>query len=115
MVAKVIASAETRETAIARLVAALRAYPILGVRTNIPFLIRLLEHPRFAAGDVDTGFLDREGASLAGNAAPMPVFIREALASLEGLAITADAPLAGATDTRREALDPWNRLRGWRT
>ena len=45
---------------IARLVAALRDYPILGVRTNIPFLIAVLEHPRFRAGDVDTGFLDRE-------------------------------------------------------
>ena len=56
MLAKVIASGETREIAIARLVAALRDYPILGVRTNIPFLIRVLEHPRFRAGDVDTGF-----------------------------------------------------------
>ena len=35
-----------------------------GIRTNIPFLLRILEHPAFRAGDVDTGFLDREGASL---------------------------------------------------
>ncbi len=31
--------------------AALRAFPILGIRTNIPFLLRVLEHPRFRAGD----------------------------------------------------------------
>ncbi len=49
--------------AIARLAAALRVFPILGVRTNIPFLVRVLEHPRSATARIDTGFLDREGAS----------------------------------------------------
>ena len=82
MLAKVIASAETREAAIARLAGALREYPILGVRTNIPFLIRILEHPQFRAGDVDTGFLDREGAAIAEETWAMPAFLREALASL---------------------------------
>ena len=65
LLAKVIASAETRELARLRLIAALRAFPILGIRTNIPFLLRILEHPRFRAGDVDTAFLDDEVASLA--------------------------------------------------
>ena len=36
--------------AITRLVCALREFPILGVRTNIAFLLRVLEHPRFLAG-----------------------------------------------------------------
>src|SRR5207253_2678606 len=65
LLAKVIASAETREAAIARLIVALRGFPILGIRTNIPFLLRIIEHPRFRAGEVDTGFLDGEGAGLA--------------------------------------------------
>ncbi len=34
--------------AIARLIAALRDFPILGIRTNIPFLLRILEHPQFS-------------------------------------------------------------------
>ena len=83
MLAKVIASAETRDAAIARLAAALRAFPILGIRTNIPFLLRILEHPRFRAGDVDTGFLDREGAALAEETRAMPAFVRAAVASLD--------------------------------
>src|SRR5262249_26823368 len=37
LIAKIIAPAETRTLAAARLVAALRAFPILGVRTNVPF------------------------------------------------------------------------------
>ena len=58
MLAKLIASAPSRDAAIARAVAALRDFPILGVRTNIGFLINVLEHPRFRAGDVHTGFID---------------------------------------------------------
>src|SRR5439155_23441664 len=80
MIAKVIATAETRDLAIARLMAALRSYAILGIRTNIPFLLRVLEHPRFRAGDVDTGFLDGEGAALAEAAEiDMPPFVRAVL------------------------------------
>ena len=58
LIAKVIATAESRAMAIGRLRAALREFPVLGVETNIPFLIAILEHPRVVAGDVDTTFLD---------------------------------------------------------
>jgi acetyl-CoA carboxylase biotin carboxylase subunit len=64
LLAKVIAWAETRDLAIARLSAALDQFVIEGIRTNIPFVRQVLDHPSFRAGDVDTGFLDREGASL---------------------------------------------------
>ena len=60
MIAKLIVSGETREAARLRALAALRRYPVLGVRTNIPFVVALLEHPAFIAGDIDTGFLDRQ-------------------------------------------------------
>ncbi len=63
LLAKVIASAETRDLAIARLTAALREFPILGIRTNIPFLLRVLDHSLFRSGGMDTAFLDREAAS----------------------------------------------------
>ena len=80
LLAKVIARAEHRDLAIARLVSALRAYPVLGVRTNIPFLLRVLEHPDFRAGKVDTGFLDRQGAALAAAPSEVPAFVRQAMA-----------------------------------
>src|SRR5437899_1919553 len=65
MLAKVIATAESRPLAINRLAAALCALDIEGVRTNVPFLIRVLELTQFRDGRIDTGFLDREGARLA--------------------------------------------------
>jgi 3-methylcrotonyl-CoA carboxylase alpha subunit len=109
MIAKVIAAAETRDLAIARLIAALRAFPVLGVRTNIAFLVRVLDHPRFRSGDIDTGFLDREGASLAagGDEAP-PAFIREVLDAHD-----AAESWASPGDSRQQAPDPWTTLRGW--
>jgi acetyl/propionyl-CoA carboxylase alpha subunit len=64
MIAKVIATAETRNLAIARLACALREFTIEGVRTNIPFLVALLESTAFRDGSVDTGFLDREGPAI---------------------------------------------------
>ena len=79
IMAKVIAAAETRALAIARLSAALRAFPILGVRTNVPFLLRVLAHPQFQDGRIDTGFLDREAAALADSADEMPDFVRDVM------------------------------------
>jgi acetyl/propionyl-CoA carboxylase alpha subunit len=65
MLAKLIVQASTREEARRRAANALREYAILGIRTNIPFLLQILEHPTFANASIDTGFLDREGGALA--------------------------------------------------
>src|SRR4029077_12484796 len=58
LVAKLIADGPSRDVARRRAIEGLRSYPILGIRTNVAFLIELLEHPRFVAGDIDTRFLD---------------------------------------------------------
>ena len=64
LLAKLIAVAETRPAALQRAVAALRAFPILGIRTNIPFLLRVLEHPDVQRGAAHTSFLDEHLAEL---------------------------------------------------
>ena len=48
-----------RAEAIARLRRALGEYEIQGIQTNVPFFRRVLEHPDFVAGRLDTGFIDR--------------------------------------------------------
>jgi geranyl-CoA carboxylase alpha subunit len=60
MIAKVIAHGATREEARARLVQALRDTVVLGPTTNRHFLIRLLEHPEFAAGKATTAFIGKQ-------------------------------------------------------
>ncbi len=69
LLAKLIARGESRDQAIARACAALRQFVVLGIQTNIPLLLRVLEHPRFVAGEVDTRFLDAELPSLFPSAA----------------------------------------------
>jgi len=122
LIAKVIAAAETRELARRRLIAALRAYPILGMRTNIPFLLRVLDHPKFVAGDIDTGFLDGEGAALAeALEIDAPPFVAAVLDRIEAehRKSKADSGLPTTSDSRPPTAptadyDPWLRLREWR-
>ena len=59
MIAKVIARGATREEARQRLVEALKATVVLGPVTNRHFLVRLLGHPEFAAGEATTAFLGK--------------------------------------------------------
>jgi acetyl/propionyl-CoA carboxylase alpha subunit len=106
LLAKVIATSATRDDAIQRLMCALREFPILGVQTNIEFLLRILDHPRFRAGDVDTGFLDAEGAALA---APGPVEIPNAVQTAIA-AHESESPL----ETQPSRPDPWQSLHEWR-
>jgi len=60
MVAKVITWGRSREEAIQRMRRALREFVIVGVETNIPFHLQILEDDRFLAGDISTAFLERE-------------------------------------------------------
>ena len=60
MLAKLICWAPDRRTAAARLAAALAGAEIDGLVTNRDFLARLLRSGPFAAGETDTGLLDRE-------------------------------------------------------
>jgi acetyl-CoA carboxylase biotin carboxylase subunit len=60
MIAKLIIWGENRVEAILRTRRALREYQIRGIKTNIPFHQWILRHPRFMAGDFNTGFVDEE-------------------------------------------------------
>ncbi|AVJ26744.1 acetyl-CoA carboxylase biotin carboxylase subunit [Achromobacter spanius] len=59
MLVKVIAHAATREAALDLLAAALGQFRVEGVKTNIPFVRRVLEDPAFRAGLVSTGLVGR--------------------------------------------------------
>jgi 3-methylcrotonyl-CoA carboxylase alpha subunit len=110
MLAKLIVHAETREAARRRAIAALRSYAILGIRTNIPFLIGILEHRAFVDGTIDTRFLDREGAGIA---AAIPTDIPGALAAFALSAAGATRASHAATSDASKA-DPFQALRSWR-
>jgi acetyl-CoA carboxylase biotin carboxylase subunit len=61
LVAKLIAYGSTRQEAIARMLRALDMFVVEGIYTSIPLHQRILQHPEFAEGRIDTGFLARHG------------------------------------------------------
>jgi len=64
MISKLISWGDDRDEALGRMRRALDEYRVGGIRNNLPFHRRLLRHPLFLAGDYDTGFIDREKATL---------------------------------------------------
>ncbi|MEO0574237.1 MAG: biotin carboxylase N-terminal domain-containing protein [Pseudomonadota bacterium] len=102
MLAKMIAWGETRESARRRLLQALRATRIIGVTTNLSFLIAALENPRFVDASATTTFVET-----------MPVTTNHVV-SLTDLVVAAVLDVIrerdGATSV---ALSPTAALHGW--
>jgi len=59
LLAKLVAHAGSRAEAIARMQRALGEYFVGGIATNLALFRRILRHPEFVAGRLDTGFLER--------------------------------------------------------
>ncbi|HAL39272.1 MAG TPA: acetyl/propionyl-CoA carboxylase subunit alpha [Polaromonas sp.] len=57
MIAKLIVHGKDRNEAIAKMREALNGFVIRGISSNIPFQAALLAHPKFVAGDFNTGFI----------------------------------------------------------
>jgi 3-methylcrotonyl-CoA carboxylase alpha subunit len=109
LIAKLIAWGEDREAARIRLQRALADTAILGVVTNLGFLHRVVGDPDFAAGNIDTGFIDRRRDALLPPQPPPEIALAAAaLSRLLGQAAAAVRP--GAADR----FTPWARVDGWR-
>lgn len=59
MIAKLIVKGKDRDEAIKRLQAALSAYEVEGIKTNIPLLQQIAEHPAFRKGETATNFIEK--------------------------------------------------------
>ena len=59
MLAKIITFGESRPLALQRMRRALRSLSVQGVTSNREFLLRVLDHPAFIKGEIDTHFIDR--------------------------------------------------------
>ena len=109
MIAKLIVWGADRTQALARLSQALAEFRIVGLATNIAFLKRLVEGEAFSTADLDTGLIDRHGASL---------FPTPSAAPLGALALAALSLSLGETvrsqDPRANPAEPWAQARGWR-
>lgn len=62
LIAKLVVWGETRGEAILRMRRALREYRIMGIKTNIPLHLRIMNSTRFIAGQIDTKFIEHDEA-----------------------------------------------------
>ena len=104
MLAKVIVHGPDRESAARHLAGVLARARIHGPRTNRDLLVRLLRHPAFLAGEVDTGFLERED----------PAVLGRPLADDEAVEVSTLAAALAATEAGRQAAPVPEAPTGWR-
>jgi len=114
LLAKVIAWAPDRATALRRLRRALAGTAVLGVTTNVGFLVALLGHPDVVDGRLDTELVERIAPDL-----KAPRRWDEEAAAVAGCVLAAELDPAGAGPDRAGAdragpVDPWDVPDGWR-
>ncbi|QQS12886.1 MAG: acetyl/propionyl/methylcrotonyl-CoA carboxylase subunit alpha [Rhodospirillales bacterium] len=112
MIAKIVVHDRDRRAALRRLSVALAHTEVVGVRTNTALLSRIAAHPVFAAGDVDTGFIERHKAEVI----PKPDETDDRVVAFATAARLLDqrALSAARAAASREPRSPWNRVDGWR-
>jgi 3-methylcrotonyl-CoA carboxylase alpha subunit len=111
MIAKLIVWDVDRPRALARLREALAECEIVGPKSNIAFLERLVRHPAIVDATIDTGYLDRHLDQFLSVAEPDPALV---------LAAATTRLLAQESEARADAArggdptSPWAIADGWR-
>jgi acetyl-CoA carboxylase biotin carboxylase subunit len=113
ILAKLIVWAETRESACARMAAALDDYVILGISTTIPFLKEVISHPQFREGETTTGFIKNHFENWRQNEGPEDgLTLALAAAALDEL--SPSQKVETAAGLKKEVYSPWQMLGRWR-
>jgi len=100
MLAKLIGYGDSRDAAIDRLSRALADYTILGIKTNLGFLRRVITHPAFREGKVSTRFLTDNDVK-----AETPELVNEIASLLSSL------PQRQLTTDNRQARSVWDAIK----
>ena len=108
MLAKLIVHGIDRPECIGRMREALAYTAVAGIATNLPLLRAMAAHPLFAAGEVDTGFLDRELEEVLWSVPTPPLTVL----SVAAWRIALDMPRHAA---HSDPWSPWAAGDGWRS
>jgi 3-methylcrotonyl-CoA carboxylase alpha subunit len=101
LIAKIITHAPTRDIALGKLSRALAQARVIGIASNLDFLLRLTGEPGFAAGNPDTGLIDRNAERLTAANAPGSEALAAAALFESGIWKESMSP------------DPWRSLGSW--
>jgi 3-methylcrotonyl-CoA carboxylase alpha subunit len=116
MIAKLIAWDTTRELALVRMREALAACDIIGPKSNIDFLERLVRHPAVIEGRIDTGYLDRHLDQFlsATSTDSSRTRTNALLAATTAWLLHEENAAAQFARTSGDPHSPWSRVDGWR-
>lgn len=112
MIAKLIVHASDRPAALARLGDALAQCDVVGPRSNVTFLERLIRHPKVVNATIDTGYLDHHLDEVLPQA-PAPDAIQLALAATCAL-LSDERETLRAAQRSNDPCSPWAIADGWR-
>ncbi|HET9033549.1 MAG TPA: acetyl/propionyl/methylcrotonyl-CoA carboxylase subunit alpha [Dokdonella sp.] len=117
MIAKMIVWDRDRHSALQRMRDALAEVSVIGPKSNVAFLERLLRHPAVIEGNIDTGYLDRNLDEFIGpagddnNPARANAFL--SAASVVSL-LTEESEARLHAGLSADPNSPWRRADGWR-
>uniref|UniRef100_A0A3Q1F6G9 Methylcrotonoyl-CoA carboxylase subunit alpha, mitochondrial n=1 Tax=Acanthochromis polyacanthus TaxID=80966 RepID=A0A3Q1F6G9_9TELE len=113
MIAKLVVWGEDRSAALKKLRYCLRQYNIVGLNTNIDFLLSLSGHPEFEAGNVTTSFIPQHYADLFPTpSAPSGATVCQAAL---GLLLKERKHTQEFTETSTKPSSPFGSSSGWRS
>ena len=109
IMAKLIVHAPDRNTAIFKMTDALEQFKILGVKTSRRFMIEVLNHPEFVAGQTFTSFIPTHMATR-----EISTHNSHALAAaIASAVLSRPSASADSVGVRRSIATPWDSIGSW--
>ncbi len=110
ILSKLIVYAETRDAAINKMVNALSDYAIVGIKTTIPYLQRIINSPDFLSGNLHTSFISEHQNELKGE---RKKHLFEALAAYGIFMFSKEK--SSYVGRQTEIIPVWEEIGGWRS
>ncbi|MFO7840000.1 MAG: acetyl-CoA carboxylase biotin carboxylase subunit, partial [Desulfosalsimonadaceae bacterium] len=107
---KLIIWDEDREHALSRMISALCDFVLLGIKTSIPFLLKILQSQRFIEGKADTRFIETEMI----HTLPNSRYTEDAGLAFVADEITRNPRTRSLTPAESRPPTPWQSLGYWR-
>ena len=111
IMSKLIVHGPDRETAISKMIEALRQYKILGVKTCRYFLTKILQHENFAKGQTYTNFIETNMKNMSNSSNGIESYNELAAAAAAMLSVSGSAGRFSDSDDLRPS--PWQMLGDW--
>ncbi|MGB7054504.1 MAG: ATP-grasp domain-containing protein, partial [bacterium] len=111
ILSKLIVWSEDRETAIKRMSRALANYIIIGIKTNLGYLKRVMDTEKFSDGNYHTHFIDENESELRMSKENLPEIL--ALAAMAIAVSERKGTVVTGVDEAQYSTTPWQELGEW--